>query len=63
MAPATQMGFRLGVVVFPIIALAAFLACFKFYPLGKDKVKELEKEKEKVHKEKAKKLEEMTGGK
>jgi len=53
-------GFRFGMAVFPVIFTAIMLVFLKFYPLGKERVAEINKEVEKIHAEKAKKLEEMT---
>ena len=53
-------GFRVGMAVFPIIFTAIMLVFLKFYPLGKERVDEIRKKIEKIHVEKANKLENMT---
>jgi GPH family glycoside/pentoside/hexuronide:cation symporter len=57
--PSVGPGIRLGMAIFTLIFTAIMLVFLKFYPLGKKKVDEVKKEIEKMHMEKAKKLEEM----
>jgi len=52
-------GIRLGMAVFPLIFTAILLVFLKFYPLSKERVNEISKKVEKMHAEKAKKLEKM----
>jgi GPH family glycoside/pentoside/hexuronide:cation symporter len=58
--PSVGPGIRVGMVAFPATFTAIMLIFLKFYPLGKKKVDEIGKVIEKMHEEKAKKLEEMT---
>ena len=58
--PSVGWGFRVGMTAFPLIFTAIMLVFLKFYPLGKKRVDEVDKEIEKMHAEKAKKLAEMT---
>jgi GPH family glycoside/pentoside/hexuronide:cation symporter len=52
-------GIRIGMIAFPAIFTAVMLIFLYFYPLTKKRVDEMSKEIEKIHVEKAKKLEEM----
>jgi len=55
-----NMGIRLSMVGFMIFYTAILLTFLKYYPLGKEKVVEISKKVERIHAEKAKKLEKMT---
>jgi GPH family glycoside/pentoside/hexuronide:cation symporter len=57
--PSVGPGIRIGMIAFPAIFTAVMLIFLYFYPLTKKRVDEMGKEIEKIHAEKAKKLEEM----
>jgi len=55
-----SMGIRLSMVGFTALYTLILLLFLKYYPLGKEKVIEISKKIEKIHVEKAEKLEKMT---
>ena len=55
--PFMNMGIRLSMVGFTALYTAILLIFLKYYPLGREKVIEISKKVEKIHAEKAKKLE------
>ena len=55
--PFVGLGIRLGLLGFPVIFTVVLLVFLKFYPLGKERTDEVSKKIEKIHAEKAKKLE------
>lgn len=55
-APSTVLGMRIGIFVFPILALMLFLLAMRYYPLNKERVSELRGKLERLHREKAEQL-------
>jgi GPH family glycoside/pentoside/hexuronide:cation symporter len=54
--PLVPLGIKLGMTLLSLAALLVFLLAMKYYPLGMEKVAEIKKALEKIHKEKAKRL-------
>jgi Na+/melibiose symporter-like transporter len=57
--PSVGPGIRIAIIGFPVTFTAIMLIFLYFYPLGKKRVEEVGKVIEKMHVEKAKKLEEI----
>lgn len=55
-AASTVLGMRIGIFIFPVLALLLFLLALKFYPLGKEQVLELRGRLDGLHREKAERL-------
>lgn len=58
--PSVGWGFRLALAGFPVIFTAIMLVFLKFYPLGKQRVDEIGEIIQKIHAEKAEKLEKIS---